>query len=205
MLIIGLTGGIGSGKTTISNLFENLGIQIIDTDIIARELVEDSPSVLQEIINTFGETILDPGGSLDRKKLAKIVFDRLDKKQQLEKILHPRIRIEVKKKIQHIYAKNTPPPYLIVVIPLLFETDFDDFIDRILSVISDEEIRIKRIIKRDHRDIDEIRSIIKSQATDERRISEADDIIKNNNDIKELEYKVQQLHDKYMTLSKPDR
>lgn len=201
MLTVGLTGGIGSGKTTVSNLFENLGAAIIDTDIIARELVNDNPSVLNEMVDVFGSSILKQNGTLDRKKLAQIVFNQRTEKQQLENILHPKIRIEVNRKIQTFNSKTIPPQYVIVVIPLLFETGFNDFINRILVVLSDEKIRIERVKQRDNRDMDEIRSIISSQVSDERRVSGADDIIKNNNNFKDLESQVKQLHKKYTNLS----
>lgn len=201
MLTIGLTGGIGSGKTTVSNLFENLGVAVIDTDVIARELVNNNASVLNEIIGVFGQTILDQNGTLDRKKLAQIVFNQKKEKKQLENILHPRIRTEVDSQIQAFSSDTIPPQYVIVVIPLLFETGFRDLIDRILVVISDEKIRIERVKQRDNRDMDEIQSIINCQVTDEIRTSEADDIIKNNYDFKELESQVQQLHKKYTNLS----
>ncbi len=201
MLTIGLTGGIGSGKTTVSNLFENLGVAVIDTDVIARELVNNNASVLNEIIGVFGQTILEQNGTLDRKKLAQIVFNQKKEKKQLEKMLHPRIRTEVDSQIQAFSSDTIPPQYVIVVIPLLFETGFRDLINRILVVISDEKIRIERVKQRDNRDMDEIQSIINCQVTDETRTSEADDIIKNNNDFKELESQVQQLHKKYTNLS----
>jgi dephospho-CoA kinase len=201
MLTVGLTGGIGSGKTTVSNLFENLGVPVIDTDVIARELVNNNSSVLNEIVSIFGQTILNQDGTLNRKKLAQIVFHDIQQKQQLENILHPRIRIEVKIKIQSFNSNTCPPPYVIVVIPLLLETGFADLIDRILVVMADEKSRIKRIKLRDDRDIDEIRSIINTQVTDERRISEADDIVENNHSFKELEFQILQLHEKYIHLS----
>jgi len=197
MLIIGLTGGIGSGKTTVSNLFKNLGVQIIDTDVIARELVDNDLSVLAEITDAFGKTILDKNGLLDRNKLAKIVFNQKQKKQQLEKILHPKIRIEVEKAIKVCREKLNRPRYIIVVIPLLFETNFHQLIDKILVVVANEENKIKRIIQRDGRSPEDILSIIKSQVSDSKRISEADDIIENNCDIKELEGKIQELHHKF--------
>lgn len=197
MLIIGLTGGIGSGKTTVSNLFENLGVHVIDTDVIARELVDSDSSLLEEITDTFGEEILGINGLLDRKNLAKIVFSQKKGKQQLEKILHPRIRTEVEKKIQSFHLKHTSPHYIIVVVPLLLETNFHNLIDRILVVTANEEDRINRVVKRDNRSPDDIRAIIDSQATEKERISSADDIINNNNDINELETQVLQLHHKY--------
>ena len=201
MLTVGLTGGIGSGKTTVSNLFKDLGVTIIDTDIIARELVNNNFSVLNEITDAFGQTIVKQNGTLDRKKLAQIVFNKKKEKQQLENILHPKIRVEVSNKIQSFNSKTISPQYVIVVIPLLFETGFADLIDRILVVLSDEKIRIERVKQRDNRDINEIRSIISSQVSDEKRTSEADDFIKNNSNFKELESQVKQLHKKYTNLS----
>lgn len=201
MLIVGLTGGIGSGKTIVSNLFENLGVPVIDTDVIARELVNNNPSVLNAIVSAFGQQILNQDGTLNRKRLAQIVFHQEKEKQQLENILHPRIRVEVNNQIQSLLSQTVPPRYIIVVIPLLLETGFNDLIDRILVVISDEKIRIERIKQRDNRNIDEIRAIINSQVTDEIRISKADDIIRNNLDLKALESDIQQLHKKYTYLS----
>ena len=204
MLIIGLTGGIGSGKTTVSNLFSNLGIQIIDTDIIAHELLNNSEVVKNEIIETFSKNVLNANGFIDRDKLAKIVFNDNDKKKYLEGILHPKIRLEVDTKIQNYYTQQSPPKYVIVVIPLLLETGFIDYLDRILVVTASEEIRTKRVQQRDNRKIEDIQLIIKSQVSDKKRIDNADDIIENNNDINELRLQVQHLHDKYTSLPKID-
>ena len=120
MLIVGLTGGIGSGKTTVSDLFKDLGIHIIDTDVISHDLVADDKSVLKEIVAHFGEGILKEDKSLNRKKLAKIVFSQREYKQQLENIMHPKIRDEVNKKIHNYSLNNTPQKYFILLIPLLF-------------------------------------------------------------------------------------
>ena len=201
MLTVGLTGGIGSGKTTVSNLFHDLGAPVIDTDIISHELVANDQSVLKEIVDAFGDDIVLDDGTLDRKQLAQIVFNDKKSRRQLENILHPKIRTEVKNQIQTYNSKSPAPQYVVIVIPLLFETGFRDLIDRILVITSDENIRIERIIQRDHRDKNEIRSIIDSQVTDEIRTSKADDVIENNNNLKELENQVQQLHRKYINSS----
>ena len=208
LLVVGLTGGIGSGKTTISNLFKKLGVTIVDTDIIAHNLVNNDPATLANIVDTFGSQVIkQPGkkrpgtkqsGTLDRKKLAAIVFSNSDKKRQLEKILHPRIRAEVIQKIKNLRSSNTTPRYVIVVIPLLFETDFIDITDQIIVVISDRKTRIERIIQRDKRSAIEIELIINNQATDEQRMSGADDVIDNNDDVVSLEHQVLQLHKKYL-------
>ena len=109
MLIVGLTGGIGSGKTTVSNIFADLGIDIIDTDVIAHDLVKHDPSVLKQIVTLFGDDVLQDDSTLDRKKLAKLIFNQKNRKQQLEGILHPKIRTVVQKQIQTCKTRDTPP------------------------------------------------------------------------------------------------
>lgn len=201
LLVVGLTGGIGSGKTTVSDLFRGLGVTIIDTDIIARELVDNDSSVLKEIANTFGKEVLTPNGTLDRKKLAQKIFSEPNEKQKLESILHPGIRTEVNNRIQSLKTADNHAGYVIVVVPLLFETDFADLVDRILVVIANEQTRTERVRNRDNRNLDEIRSIIKSQVNDEVRLRRADDIIQNNSDFKDLKTRVIEIHEKYIALS----
>lgn len=201
MLKIGLTGGIGSGKTAVSDLFEKLGAPVIDTDIIARDLVNNDTAILAELSKTFGVSILKQDGSLDRKKLAEIVFNDDEKKQQLESILHPRIRREVQHKIHDLSQATLSPGYVIIVVPLLFETGFDDIADHTIAVISDEATRIERISKRDNRSLDEIRSIINSQTDDPTRIKLADEVIENNSNINHLRHQVARLHSKFSQLS----
>ena len=201
MLKVGLTGGIGSGKTAVSELFEKKGIPVIDTDIIARQLVDDDPGVLNEITRLFGKDVLGADGRLDRKKLASIVFNDDQLKQKLENILHPRIRSEVLRQLQVLSSIETPAHYAIIVVPLLFETGFDDIADITVAVIAEEAIRIERIQQRDMRSLDEIRAIIDTQTDDRTRIMKADETIENNNDFKQLEQKVEHLHKKFSHLS----
>lgn len=200
MLKIGLTGGIGSGKTTVSDLFSKLGIPIIDTDIIAHELVNNK-IILKEIITSFGNKIINIDGSLDRKALSKLVFNNPENKQKIEDILHPEIRSTVNEKIHQLDLSDQPPAYVIIVVPLLIETNFDRIIDRTLVIMSDENIRIERIKSRDDRNMSEIHAILAAQATDQQRIDKADDIIENNSNIKQLDLQVQKLHNKYRTLA----
>lgn len=202
MLTIGLTGGIGSGKTSVSDLFQNLGVPVIDTDVIARELVDNDPDVLKQVADTFGHEIIKRDGCLDRKKLAQTVFHHKENKQKLEEILHPRIRLQVQHRILELASDTTPPLYAIISIPLLIETNFRDHIDRILVVMADEQARIERVRQRDDRDVDEIEAIISHQVSDEQRQNQADDIITNNGNLEELEYKVKQLHKTYIQLAK---
>jgi len=201
MLKVGLTGGIGSGKTSVSDLFENLGVPVIDTDIIAHKLVNNNPEVLQEIVGAFGQDVLSLNGKLNRKKLAQIIFNVKENKQQLENILHPKIQVDVISQLQDLTLKKNSPGYAIIVVPLLIEANYDDFVDRILVVISDEKKRIERVQQRDHRSLSEIRSIIGNQADDEKRMKKADDIIENNSNIRNLGSQVKELHKKYMRLS----
>jgi dephospho-CoA kinase len=207
MLTVGLTGGIGSGKTSVSDLFKTLDVPIIDTDVISRDLVNHDRTVQQEIIDTLGAQVSTQAGSIDRKQLAQIVFNDKPAKQQLENILHPKIRAEVKLQLQQYRSQTPQPRYVIIVIPLLFETNagelnsggfsYRNLIDIILVITADEDVRIERISKRDDRSISEIRSIIANQISDKKRVSEADDILENNGDIAELSAQVLRLHQKY--------
>ena len=197
MLKIGLTGGIGSGKTAVSELFNRTGIPVIDTDVISRDLVQNNQAVIEDVMTTFGNDVLDGNAVIDRKNLAQLVFNNKENKQQLEKILHPRIRHEVNRQINEFETSDHPPSYLIVVIPLLFETGFNIPIDQTLVVVAEKAVRIERVKQRDNRSLDEINLIINSQVSDEKRISEADDIIENNSDFRQLELQVEQLHNKY--------
>jgi len=201
MLKVGLTGGIGSGKTSVSDLFKKLGVPVIDTDIIAHELVNNNPEVLQEITDAFGQDMLSLDGKLNRKKLAQIVFKVKDNKQRLENILHPKIQVKVLNQLHNLATKTKPAEYAIIVVPLLIEANYNNFIDRILVVMADESKRIERVQQRDNRSVNEIRSIINNQIDDEKRQQEADDIIENNNDINSLRIQVKELHTKYKHLS----
>jgi dephospho-CoA kinase len=201
MLKVGLTGGIGSGKTSVSSMFEKLGIPVIDTDVIAHDLVNNNESILQQIADTFGPEVLKLNGELNRKKLAQLVFNDHENKQSLESILHPRIKSEVLHQIKRLNSGRNPPAYLIIVVPLLIESNYHDIIDRILVVIADEAVRIARVQKRDSRTLGEIRAIINNQVDDSRRLSEADDIIENNSNINMIEKQVKNLHEKYLHLS----
>jgi len=201
MLRVGLTGGIGSGKTSVSDLFKKLGVPVIDTDIIAHELVNNNPEVLQEITDSFGQDMLNLDGKLNRKKLAQIVFKVKDSKQRLENILHPKIQVKVLNQLHNLATKTKPAEYAIIVVPLLIEANYNNFIDRILVVMADEPKRIERVQQRDDRSVNEIRSIINNQIDDKKRQQEADDIIENNNDINSLRIQVKKLHTKYKHLA----
>jgi len=196
MLIIGLTGGIGSGKTTVSNLFSELGIPVVDTDIIARELVEPGQVALEEIVNSFDQSILLDNERLDRKKLADITFKNKQSREKLEAILHPKIRQEMQNRISTLSS-----PYCIVVIPLLFETKQMESVDKILLVDCPVQAQIKRVKQRDQRSEQQILSIINSQTPRKIKQQGADDIIDNNDNIEQLKELVTNLHKKYLNLA----
>jgi dephospho-CoA kinase len=195
MLHVGLTGGIGSGKSTVAELFAAFGAPVVDTDHIARELVLPGTPSHTEIVAQFGRDVLDLSGQLDRKKLRARVFNDMDERRRLEAILHPRIRTEVKRQLNALDAT-----YVIVVVPLLIETGFDGLIDRVLVVDANEASQIARVAKRSGLETAEIQKIIAAQATREQRLMHADDVIDNNGDLAALERQVAQLHQRYSTM-----
>jgi len=197
MLTIGLTGGIGSGKSEVAGMFDQLGVPVIDADVIAHQLVEPGTEALSEITAAFGEAILTSAGTLDRARLAEIVFNRPDMKQQLESIIHPRVREQIKAyKDAH---KNEP--YIIVVIPLLLESGQRDLVDRVLVVNATETVRIQRVLARDGRREEQIRSIMRNQVDDAQRRAAADDSIDNSGSLDDLMISVRKLHQQYISLA----
>lgn len=194
MLVVGLTGGIGSGKSTVADLFAGLGVPVIDTDIIARELVAPGQPALQQIVEQFGDDILLESGELDRGQLAEITFHDSRQRHTLESILHPPIRQEMQRQLEAQQA-----PYALVIIPLLAETGQTDQVDRVLVVDCPEQQQITRVQARDQRPPQQIRAIIDSQVSRQQRLDIADDVILNNGDLHELEQQVLQLHHKYQS------
>lgn len=196
MLRIGLTGGIGSGKSTVANLFAELGVPIIDMDVIAREVVMPGKPALQEIKKTFGNEICDEKDMLDRTKLRAIIFDNAKLRAQLENIIHPRIREQVEEKIDQLNG-----PYCIIVIPLLFETGRKDAVNRVLVVDTSIEEQIQRTIQRDSIDDEYVLKIIATQIDRQTRLDNADDIISNTAGITELKSQIEKLHQKYLEIA----
>lgn len=196
MLTVGLTGGIGSGKTMVANLFVKLGATVIDTDLIAREVVEPKTPGWQKIVAHFGKDFLNSDQTIDRAALAKKIFHDSAEKIWLEQLLHPLIR----EKISAIKA-TLQASYCIVVIPLLVETLPNPDIDRILVVTSPKALQISRTQTRDQRSLDEINAIINAQATPEQRLAVADDIITNDGSLAKLSEAVAKLHSRYLELS----
>ena len=195
MLRIGLTGGIGSGKSTVSELFSSLGAPIIDADIIAREVVAPGKPALREVCALFGDHLLNEQGQLRRKQLREIIFASPQHKQQLEEILHPRIRqamLEQLSALEHRHA------YCILSIPLLLESGWLELLDRVLVVDIEESLQLKRTCQRDHLSEKSALAIISSQSSRQERLLAADDIIDNSGQPKDLRPQVEHLHALYL-------
>jgi dephospho-CoA kinase len=194
-LIVGLTGGIGSGKSAASDAFENLGVQIIDTDRISHLLTTVNLDCLNAITNTFGPDIIE-NGHLNRAKLRKIIFGDDLARNKLENILHPRIRQKVEEALSEVKE-----PYVIVVVPLLVETKKYEFINRILVIDCEEQIQVNRVKKRNNLNDKEVADIMRTQATRQQRLVVADDILHNNGDLSSLLEQVKILNKKYIHMS----
>ena len=193
MLIVGLTGGIASGKSTASQYFESLGVPVIDADVIARQLVLPGKTALKQIGSRFGNHILNGDGQLDRAALRQIVFNDASARLDLEAILHPLIRTEIQHQIDALNA-----PYCILAIPLLIETEQTDLVNRVLVIDSDESLQYQRLQQRDHLDVDTIKAIIQTQASREQRLTAADDIVRNNGSVADLHRQLKQYHQHYL-------
>jgi dephospho-CoA kinase len=196
--VVGVTGGIGSGKTTICNIFAaRHGVPVIDADVVAREVVMPGQPGLPEIVNAFGKEVLDVDGNLDRSKLRQIVFDDDAQRLRLENILHPLIRDRMQ-----AYIAAAEGPYCLVAIPLLAEQGRRDFLDRILVVDCPTELQMERVKKRDQLTHEQVIAIMRSQVTREERRRLADDIIVNDgNSPIALTESVDKLHQIYLDLS----
>lgn len=197
MLKIGLTGGIGSGKSSATEMFRKLGVPVIDADIIAHQLTAAGTEALQEIGSQLGHQFITSNNELDRKQLAQYVFDHPDKKKVLENILHPRIKQAIISLLNNMEAS----PYVLLSIPLLLETDFTELIDRILVIDAPKSIRIQRVVARDDRSSDDVKAIIKQQIDRETRLKNADDVLDNSGTFAELQLLVNKYHDQYLKIS----
>jgi len=197
MLKVGLTGGIGCGKSTAADIFLHLGAPVIDADQISHALVEPGAPALLEISRQFGPGILDSHGALERNKLRTLVFSRPNCKQQLEAILHPLVYAEMQRLLQTLHD-----PYVILCIPLLLETKMQHFVDRILVIDCPFEQQIKRVKLRSNLSEEAIKAIIATQISREQRLSAADDIVDNSGDTTKLAEYIKKLHNLYLSLGK---
>lgn len=196
MLVIALTGGVGSGKSTVASMFSRLGTPVIDADAIAHSLTAPGSPVLDLISRDFGAAVIDADGRMDRAAMRSLVFSDPSARSRLESILHPRIRSEMQRRLAALTA-----PYALLEIPLLFETGQTDIADHILVVDLPESEQIRRVQTRSRLPPDEIRRIMDSQASRSKRLAGADDVIDNSGDTKALEDQVRQLHEHYLELA----
>jgi dephospho-CoA kinase len=197
MLRISLTGGIGSGKSTVANYFSRLKIKVTDADLIAHQLLRKNTAPYRKTIAHFGEKILKKNQAINRKLLREIIFHRPQEKKWLEKLLHPLIIKQLQKE-----SKKCRTKYCILVIPLFFEKKLFHLVDRILVIDSPISEQIKRIVKRDHTTKKQVQMIIAAQTPRAKRKKMADDLIYNNGDLIKLKKQVLALHQKYLSLSK---
>ena len=196
MLIIGVTGGIGSGKTAVTDEFEKLGISIIDADIAARTVVEAGRPVLQAIAERFGKDILLNDGSLDRAALRKIVFSDPEQRVWLEQLTHPLILKEITTGL-----KEAKSQYAILASPLLIESKQYQLASRVLVVDTPEALQMSRTVKRDNNDPQQVKAIINAQLPRQTRLEHADDVITNDQSLDYLHQQVKTLHNRYLELS----
>ena len=196
-LTIALTGGIGSGKTSIASIFKSLGVPIIDSDTISKEIILPGKPCFKDIVNEFGEEILTNKGTIDRYKLRDIIFNNDKARIKLENITHPIIFKNI-----DIQTSLINYPYCLVIVPLLIETKSVKYFDKVLLVDTFKNIQFERVSKRDSMSPTLLKKIIKIQATRSERLKYADDIIENNNEIGNLNEHINILHKKYLTLSK---
>jgi len=188
-LRVGVTGGIGSGKSTVCRLFEQIGRSVVYADDIARSLAESDPEIRQEIMRAFGTDVYRPNGSLDRGKLAGIAFSNKRSKQRLDRIVHPSVFEEIDRHTERIALKGTEP-YVLIEAALIFETRMDVRLDRVLVVTAPEELRIKRVVKRDGTSRKEVVSRMRAQLPQSAITERADIVIENSRDMNSLTDKV---------------
>lgn len=194
--VVGLTGGIASGKTTVSDRFHYLGVDVIDADVVARQVVEPGQPALVKLRELFGGDILNGDGTLNRQAMREKMFADADLRQATEQVLHPIIREQM---WQQVSASQTP--YCILAVPLLMETGGHKRVHRVLVVDVDETTQIERLMARDNSDMEEVRAILAAQSSREQRLSIADDVIDNSRDLEHLYRQVSRLHKMYLDLA----
>ncbi|WP_418140354.1 dephospho-CoA kinase [Marinobacter sp. MA] len=195
MDIVGLTGGIGSGKSTVARLFGELGVHWVDADDVAREVVEPGTPALAEIAQHFGEKILTPESTLDRAQLRAIVFQEPEERAWLEALLHPIIREEL---IRQLNQENYQLPYVLLVSPLLLETDQHELVDRIIVIDVPKDVQLERTMARDTNSREQVERIIAAQISREDRLARADEVIDNDRPLDDVTRQVRELHERLL-------
>jgi len=194
---VGLTGGIGCGKSTVADLFAALGATIVDTDVIAHALTAPQGAAMPAIVAEFGPDFAQPDGALDRARMRTLVFSDATARARLEAILHPRIRAATE-----AAGKAATGAYVIYVVPLLIESgSWRERVTRVLAIDCSEDTQVARVMQRSHLSADEVRAIMTTQVTRARRLAEADDVVDNDAGLDALRTQVQALHERYLALS----
>lgn len=194
--IVGVTGGIGSGKTAVSDRFAKLGIRVVDADVVAREVVEPETDALKAIVEKFGPSILQNDGTLDRAKLRKTIFSSDADKQWLEQLLHPLIGESINKQLN-----SATSPYVLFVSPLLVESGQTAICDKVVVVDVPESVQLSRTMARDSNEQSQVEAIMAKQASREYRLSHADEVIENWHGFEQLDNAVNELHQHFLTLA----
>lgn len=197
-LIIGLTGGIGAGKTTVSDWFNQQGVSIVDADMVARAVVAPGSDCLNQLVVHFGSVVLNDDGSLNRSQLRALMFSDPKNTAAVNAIMHPIIRTELIRQLQE--ADTSAAPYCILVAPLLLENGLDSLVDRVLVVTLSPEQQVQRVQKRDQRPSAEIENIIAAQLHPEQRLAMADDIIDNNGSLGDIYRQCGDIHQHYLRI-----
>ena len=198
-MIVGLTGGIGSGKSVAGDFFIELGIDVIDADHISKNILDDNESAKKLFLEHFGEKFIDKNNNVDRALLRDEIFKNEDKKEALESIIHPLVREEISN-----FIENSNSIYKIIMVPLIYETNSQDFYDKIVVVDCKEENQIIRASKRDNKTKNDIINIMKNQASSDERMSIADEVIKNDSSLDDLKKQVIKVHQKLLGINIDD-
>ena len=194
---VGLTGGIGCGKSTVADLFAALGATIVDTDVIAHALTAPQGAAMPAIVAEFGPDFAQPDGALDRARMRTLVFSDATARARLEAILHPRIRAATE-----AAGRAATGAYVIYVVPLLIESgSWRERVTRVLAIDCSEDMQVARVMQRSQLSADEVRAIMATQVTRARRLAEADDVVDNDSGLDALRAQVQALHERYLALS----
>ena len=198
-MIVGLTGGIGSGKSVAGDFFIELGIDVIDADHVSKNILDDNESAKKLFLEHFGEKFIDKNNNVDRALLRDEIFKNEDKKEALESIIHPLVREEI-----FNFIENSNSVYKIIMVPLIYETNSQDFYDKIVVVDCEEENQIIRASKKDNKTKNDIINIMKNQASSDERMSIADEVIKNDSSLDDLKKQVIKVHQKLLGINIDD-